>query len=69
MSPGAESSTSPSHNGNGPGNDQDGSMDEDFYDLSNDPSVFMDPNYQCIKFQPFQEQNWVPLADEALKEL
>lgn len=69
MSPGAESTTSTTHNASGTGNDNGGSLDDDFYDLSNDPSIFMDPNYQCIKFQPFHEHTWLPLADEALKEL
>lgn len=50
-------------------NENVGNMEDEFYDLSNDPSIFMDPNYQCIKFQPFQEHTWHTLADETFKEL
>ncbi len=70
MSP-AESTTSTNQNPSGTSgnNENGGSLDDDFYDLSNDPSIFMDPNYQCIKFQPFQEHTWLPLADDNFKEL
>jgi hypothetical protein len=46
-----------------------GNVDDEFFDLSNDPSIFMDPNYQCIKFQPFQDNTWNSLTDDNFKEL
>lgn len=46
------------------------SVDDDYgFDFSGDPSMFLDSNYQCIKFQSFQENTWHTLADEAFKEL
>ena len=45
-------------------------MDDEFgFDFSGDPSMFLDSNYQCIKFQAFQENTWHSLVDEHFKEL
>lgn len=30
---------------------------------------YMDPNYQCIKWQPHQQNKWTPLYDVNCKEL
>lgn len=30
---------------------------------------YMDPNYQCIKWQPHQQSKWTPLYDANCKEL
>ncbi|CAG7785964.1 unnamed protein product [Allacma fusca] len=47
-----------------------GHVDDEFgFDFSGDPSMFLDSNYQCIKFQPFQENTWHLLADPEFKEL
>jgi len=63
-------SDSNASNTNGNGNSNSGQADEEFgFDFSGDPSVFLDSNYQCIKFQPFQESTWHMLADESFKEL
>lgn len=58
-----------SSNTNG-GISQNGNGDEEFgFDFNGDPSVFLDANYQCIKFQSFQESTWHTLADANYKEL
>lgn len=30
---------------------------------------YLDPNYQCIKWQPHQQSKWTPLYDANCKEL
>lgn len=30
---------------------------------------YLDPNYQCIKWQPHQQNKWTPLYDANCKEL
>ena len=30
---------------------------------------YLDPNYQCIKWQPHQQNKWTPLYDVNCKEL
>lgn len=32
-------------------------------------STYLDPNYQCIKWQPHQQSKWTPLYDANCKEL
>lgn len=32
-------------------------------------SGYLDPNYQCIKWQPHQQNKWTPLYDANCKEL
>ncbi|CAL8115850.1 unnamed protein product [Orchesella dallaii] len=60
-----------SNNNSSNGNCGNGAnMDDDYgFDFSGDPSMFLDSNYQCIKFQAFQENTWHTLTDEAFKEL
>lgn len=68
MSP--SDSTCSNNNGSSNGNSGNGGqVDDDYFDFSGDPSMFLDSNYQCIKFQSFQENNWHTLTDEAFKEL
>jgi hypothetical protein len=66
MSP-SDSNASSSNNAGSSGNGVN--ADEEFFDLNGDPAMLMDPNYQCIRFQPFQENTWNTLADEAYNEL
>jgi len=66
MSP-SDSNASTSNNGGSTGNGVN--LDEEFFDVNGDPAMFMDPNYQCIKFQPFQDNTWHSLADDTFKEL
>lgn len=32
-------------------------------------NAYLDPNYQCIKWQPHQQNKWTPLYDANCKEL
>lgn len=32
-------------------------------------NAYLDPNYQCIKWQPHQQSKWTPLYDANCKEL
>lgn len=32
-------------------------------------NAYLDPNYQCIKWQPHQQSKWTPLYDANGKEL
>lgn len=32
-------------------------------------NTYLDPNYQCIKWQPHQQNKWIPLYDANCKEL
>lgn len=32
-------------------------------------NTYLDPNYQCIKWQPHQQSKWTPLYDASGKEL
>ena len=32
-------------------------------------NAYLDPNYQCIKWQPHQQSKWTPLYDVNCKEL
>lgn len=32
-------------------------------------NAYLDPNYQCIKWQPHQQNKWTPLYDVNCKEL
>ena len=32
-------------------------------------NTYLDPNYQCIKWQPHQQNKWTPLYDANCKEL
>lgn len=66
----AEITSSDSNCSNNGGGNNGNSVDDDYgFDFSGDPSMFLDSNYQCIKFQPFQENTWHTLADETFKEL
>jgi len=68
MSP-SDSNCSNNNSTNGNGG-SGGQMDDDYgFDFSGDPSMLLDSNYQCIKFQAFQENTWHTLTDEAFKEL
>ncbi|GAB6021651.1 hypothetical protein CHUAL_004235 [Chamberlinius hualienensis] len=46
-------------------------MDDDIsFDFNGDPQMaFVDSNYQCIRFQPFQQSVWHVVCDANLKEL
>ena len=35
----------------------------------NNGNGYIDSSFQCIRFQPFQQQNWCPLYDENFKEM
>lgn len=45
---------------------QPGMIDED-YNL--DGNMYSESSYQCIRFQPFQQNQWHILCDQNLKEL
>ncbi|KAG1706614.1 Myelin regulatory factor [Nymphon striatum] len=43
--------------------------DDQFNFEHNDQSIFMDPTYQCIRFQDFQPNSWHTICDRNLTEL
>lgn len=54
----------------GPSNHCGNALDDDQYNFEhNDPSIFIDPTYQCIRFQDFQANSWHTICDRNLTEL
>lgn len=43
--------------------------DEEDFSVDAQSNNFLDPSFQCIRFQPFQQQSWSIICDSSLKEL
>ncbi|XP_063220444.1 myelin regulatory factor isoform X2 [Bacillus rossius redtenbacheri] len=45
-------------------------LDDDYsFDIPGESNLYLDSNYQCIRFQPFQQTAWHVLCDQNLKDL